>query len=189
MADLTYLFFPYQSFAFIISKSIICIFKTLHVFCFQVLLRRGSTREGKFIHTPNGLFDHDLFSLIWGPTVAALSFIFDKSSDPTIVEKTMNGFRKCAMIAAYYGMSDVFDNLIISLCKFSSLTSCMETPKTLPLSFGSNFKAQLATKAMFRLAHHHGDILREGWKNILDCVLQLYKASLLPKELVEVSTT
>lgn len=64
--------------------------------------------------------------------------------------------------------------------------SC-QTSKTLPLSFGSNLKAQLATKAMFRLAHHHGDILREGWKNILDCVLQLYKASLLPKELVEVS--
>lgn len=95
-------------------------------FVFQVLLRRGNSREGKFIHTPNGLFDHDLFSLIWGPTVAALSFIFDKSSEPAILEKTMNGFRKCAMIAAYYGMSDVFDNLIISLCKFSSLTSCME---------------------------------------------------------------
>lgn len=62
----------------------------------------------------------------------------------------------------------------------------LQTPKTLPLSFGANFKAQIATKAMFRLAHHHGDILREGWKNILDCVLQLYKASLLPKELVEV---
>lgn len=61
-----------------------------------------------------------------------------------------------------------------------------QAPKTLSLSFGANFKAHVATKAMFRLAHHHGDILREGWKNILDCVLQLYKASLLPKELVEV---
>ncbi|XP_054719595.1 Golgi-specific brefeldin A-resistance guanine nucleotide exchange factor 1-like [Uloborus diversus] len=154
-------------------------------YLWKVLLRRGNTKEGKFIHTPNGLFDHDLFSLVWGPTVAALSFIFDKSSDTVIIEKTISGFKKCAMIAAHYGMSDVFDNLIISLCKFSTLTNSSETPKTLPLSFGSNTKAQMATKAMFRLAHHHGDILREGWKNILDCVLQLYKASLLPKELTE----
>lgn len=31
--------------------------------------------------------------------------------------------RKCAMIAAHYGFSDVFDNLIISLCKFTTLSS------------------------------------------------------------------
>jgi len=30
-------------------------------------------------------------------------------------------FRKCAMISAHYGMSDVFDNLVISLCKFTTL--------------------------------------------------------------------
>ncbi|GIY37714.1 golgi-specific brefeldin A-resistance guanine nucleotide exchange factor 1 [Caerostris darwini] len=154
-------------------------------YLWKVLLRRGNTKDGKFMHTPNGLFDHDLFSLIWGPTVAALSFIFDKSSESSVIDKTLYGFKKCAMIAAHYGMSDVFDNLIISLCKFSTLTNTVETPKTLPISFGNNNKAQVATKAMFRLAHHHGDILREGWKNILDCVLQLFKASLLPKELVE----
>lgn len=32
-------------------------------------------------------------------------------------------FRKCAMISAHYGLSDVFDNLIISLCKFTALSS------------------------------------------------------------------
>lgn len=32
-------------------------------------------------------------------------------------------FRKCAMISAHYGFSDVFDNLIISLCKFTTLSS------------------------------------------------------------------
>ena len=39
---------------------------------------------------------------------------------------------------------------------------------------------------MFNLAHRHGDILREGWRNVLDCLLQLYSAKLLPKALVEV---
>lgn len=53
--------------------------------------------------------------------------------------------------------------------------------------FGSNNKAQLAARTVFGLAHRHGDILREGWKNILDCMLQLYRAKLLPKGLIEVS--
>lgn len=154
-------------------------------YLWKVLLRRGSSKEGKFIHTPNGLFDHDLFSLIWGPTVAALSFIFDKSSESSIIEKAISGFHRCAMIAAHYGMSDVFDNLVISLCKFTCLVNSTEAPSHLPVSFGSNAKAHMATKAVFRLAHRHGDILREGWKNLLDCVLQLYKAKLLPSELVE----
>lgn len=33
------------------------------------------------------------------------------------------------MIAAYYGMSDVFDNLVISLCKFTTLLSAHEVRK------------------------------------------------------------
>ena len=30
------------------------------------------------------------------------------------------------MISAHYGMSDVFDNLVISLCKFTTLLSSAE---------------------------------------------------------------
>ena len=65
-------------------------------YLWKVLLRRGTSPDGDYIHAPNGLFDHDLFSLIWGPTVAALSFVFDKSNDITIYHKALTGFR-------YYG--------------------------------------------------------------------------------------
>ncbi len=61
--------------------------------------------------------------MIWGPTVAALSFIFDKTVESSIQAKTMAGFVRCARIAAHYRMSDVFDNLAISLCKFTMLLS------------------------------------------------------------------
>ena len=119
--------------------------------------------KANFIHVPTGAFDRDLFSLVWGPTVAALSFVFDKSLDETIIQKAISGFRyvrwcwyrflwsgrnlahpdnvnifidfiyvfvfvfrKCAMISAHYGLSDVFDNLVISLCKFTTLLSSPE---------------------------------------------------------------
>lgn len=155
-------------------------------YLWKVLLKRGTTKDGFFLHVPSGSFDHDLFTLIWGPTVAALSFVFDKSSDESIIQKAIAGFRKCAMISAHYGMSDVFDNLVISLCKFTTLLSSAESPESIPVMFGSNNKAQLAARTVFGLAHRHGDILREGWKNILDCMLQLYRAKLLPKGLIEV---
>lgn len=34
--------------------------------------------------------------------------------------------RKCAVISAHYGMSNDFDNLIISLCKFTTLITTSE---------------------------------------------------------------
>lgn len=78
----------------------------------------------------------------------------------------------------------MFDNLIISLCKFTALSS--ESVENLPTVFGSNNKAQIAAKTVFELAHRNGDILREGWKNIMDSMLQLFRAELLPKAMVEV---
>ncbi|KAJ8014165.1 hypothetical protein DPEC_G00037410 [Dallia pectoralis] len=153
-------------------------------YVWSVLLHRGATSEGIFLHVPAGVYDHDLFTMTWGPTIAALSYVFDKSLDDTIIQKAITGFRKCAMISAHYGFSDVFDNLIISLCKFTTLSS--ESVENLPTVFGSNMKAQMAAKTVFHLAHRHGDILREGWKNIMDSMLQLFRAELLPKAMVEV---
>nr|XP_039272742.1 Golgi-specific brefeldin A-resistance guanine nucleotide exchange factor 1-like isoform X2 [Styela clava] len=163
----------------------------------NVSLRRGNTPEGLWLSAPpliNGpstfdglhLYDRDLFSMIWGPTVAALSFVFDKSLEEIIVQKSISGFHKCALISAHFGMCDVFDNLIISLCKFTTLTTLNETPEIAATVFGSNPKAQLAARTAFKLAHRHGDILREGWKNILDFMLPLFRAKLLPPAMVEV---
>lgn len=59
----------------------------------KVLLRRGNGAEGRYIHAPNGLLDHDLFSLIWSPTISALSYLFDKTNDPAIYQKAVSGFR------------------------------------------------------------------------------------------------
>ncbi|XP_034463827.1 Golgi-specific brefeldin A-resistance guanine nucleotide exchange factor 1 isoform X1 [Hippoglossus hippoglossus] len=153
-------------------------------YVWSVLLHRGATPEGYFLHLPPGSYDHDLFTMTWGPTIAALSYVFDKSLDDSIIQKAITGFRKCAMIAAHYGFSDVFDNLIISLCKFTTLSN--ESVENLPTVFGSNSKAQTAAKTVFDLAHRHGNILREGWKNIMDSMLQLFRAELLPKAMVEV---
>ena len=83
-------------------------------------------------------------------------------------------------------MSDVFDNIVISLCKFTTLLTHFESYDQLPICFGMNNKAQLVCKTVFQLTHSHGDMLRDGWNNILHCVIQLYKAKLLSRILLEV---
>jgi len=54
------------------------------------------------------------------------------------------------------------------------------------LSIGLNQKVRHSIQTVFTLAHRHANILREGWKNLLDCLLALFKAKLLPEGLVEV---
>ena len=70
------------------------------------------------------------------------------------------------------------------------LTECwcvlpLQSVENLPTVFGSNSKAQTAAKTVFNLAHRHGNILREGWKNIMESMLQLFRAELLPKAMGE----
>lgn len=77
--------------SFVIVKNLK--YNDMFIFVLQVLLKRGTTKDGFFLHVPSGSFDHDLFTLIWGPTVAALSFVFDKSSDESIIQKAIAGFR------------------------------------------------------------------------------------------------
>ncbi|KAJ8022774.1 Golgi-specific brefeldin A-resistance guanine nucleotide exchange factor 1 [Holothuria leucospilota] len=155
-------------------------------YLWRCLLKRGMSPDTMFLHTGRGMYDKDLFLLTWGATVAALSYVYDKSADDAIMQKALTGFRKCAMISAHYGLTDVFDNLVISICKYSTLLNSPESPESLAVMFGGNPKAQLAAKMVFSLAHRHGDILSEGWKNLLDCMLQLFRAKLLPKNMIEV---
>ena len=157
-------------------------------YLWKMLLKRGLTKEGKYmLANDDHSFDRDLFSICWGPTVASLSYVFDKSTDETFIQKSLSGFKKCASISARYGMSDVFDNLVVSLCKFTGLTSTVNGGDMIAIEFGSNTKAQLAAKALFRLVIQHGDILRDGWKNVVEVLLQLFKSRLLPDCLTQSS--
>lgn len=142
------------------------------------LLKRSSLAH-PFLSTSSGAYDKEIFSVILNcPIIAAISVVFDTSYEDHIVQKALGGFNLCALISAHYGLSDVFDNLVISLCKFSTLLS---PPGEKPVvAFGRNKKAQLATKTVFAIAQQHANHFREAWKYILNCVLSLQKLELLP---------
>lgn len=174
-------------------------------YLWKVLLRRNKTKDGRFLNVSGNSHDKDIFQLVWGPTLAALSFIFDRSSDNTY-HKSLIAFGKGAAIASHFMLHDDFNALILTLCKFTSLlngtnsngtdgvvlpiAAPMNVPNqdiTASVQFGLNMKAQLAMKSVFAMIHKHGDCLRcDGWKNVIEVILQLFKLKLLPKCLMEV---
>lgn len=153
----------------------------------KLLLKRGNSAEGEYLLTNgNNSFDEDLFTLCWSPTIASLSYVFDKSNEDSFLQKALSGFKKCASIAARYCMSDVFDNIVVSLIKFTTLTTIpSDSPEQAAVCFGDNIKAQLAALTVFRLVTTHGDNLRDGWRNIIELLLQLFKCRILCSALIE----
>ncbi|GMN41448.1 hypothetical protein TIFTF001_010660 [Ficus carica] len=123
--------------------------------------------------------DHDMFAIMSGPTIAAISVVFDHAEHDEVYQTCIDGFLAVAKISACHHLEDVLDDLVVSLCKFTTLLnpSSVEEPV---LAFGDDTKARMATVTVFTIANRYGDYIRTGWRNILDCILRLHKLGLLP---------
>ncbi|CAL1395026.1 unnamed protein product [Linum trigynum] len=125
--------------------------------------------------------DHDMFAIMSGPTIAAISVVFDHAEHEEVYQTCIDGFLAIAKISACHHLEDVLDDLVVSLCKFTTLlnqsSSMVEEPV---LAFGDDAKARMATVTVFTIANRYGDYIRTGWRNILDCILRLHELGLLP---------
>lgn len=144
----------------------------LENYLWKLLLRRNA----EYYHITSNAYDHNLFNLIQGATVSTLSFIYDKSQDPNLCERIIRDFESCAFISSHFGDTANLDLLVLKLSKFTLLDKDISY-----VQFASNVKAQLGLKTVFLLSHKFGDNIRNGWKNIFELILSLYKRNMLPK--------
>ncbi|KAG2710184.1 hypothetical protein I3760_04G014500 [Carya illinoinensis] len=128
------------------------------------------------------LLTYDMFTILSGPTIAALSVIFDQVEQEDVLQTCIDGFLSVAKIAACYHCDDVLDDLVVSLCKFTTLVTPLSIEDAI-ISLGDDLKTRMATTTVFTIANRYGDYIHSGWKNILDCVLSLHKLGLLPASL------
>lgn len=110
-----------------------------------------------------------LFEIMWSPTVAALSFIFDKI-DTSIYEDLSkeivnHGFIKFALLCAHYGH---LDNLVVSLCKFTTDLS------PVPHHNLMSDKNSLAALSLLSIIKEYANSMRDSWSNIVKNILQWY---------------
>lgn len=74
-----------------------------------------------------------------------------QADDITTVQTALTGLKLAARIASYYGVDEVIDNLVVTLCKFTTQLA-PGVPKASVL-FGTNKKAHLATESVFFIAN------------------------------------
>ncbi|XWS32905.1 hypothetical protein CRYUN_Cryun22dG0031200 [Craigia yunnanensis] len=126
--------------------------------------------------------DHDMFAILSGPTIAAISVVFDQVEQVDVLQTCIDGFLDIAKISAHYHFGDVLDDLVVSLCKFTTLLTPLSVEEAI-VSFGDDARSRMATTTVFMIANSYGDYIHSGWRNILDCVLSLHKLGLLPARL------
>ncbi|XP_065314924.1 Golgi-specific brefeldin A-resistance guanine nucleotide exchange factor 1-like isoform X2 [Gordionus sp. m RMFG-2023] len=154
-------------------------------YLWKILLRRSETTPIHYLDSQSTTCDSEIFDILWGPVLAASSYIFDKTKDENIINKIMGAFKKCASIANHFELSDVMDKLIITLFKFTNITNTNENPENIPVLLGNSYKSLTALKTCFLFVRYHGDILKEGWKYFIDLMFNLLKLGLLPDDLME----
>lgn len=131
--------------------------------------------------------DDEIFSMISGPSIAALSVIFDNAENEEVFSTCVNGFLAVAKISAHYHMENVLNDVVVSLCKFTTLLNNSYVADEVT-SFGDDLKARMATEAVFSIASSYGDNIRNGWRSIVDSILRLNKLGLLPEHVANDAT-
>ncbi|KAJ0567506.1 putative Sec7 domain, guanine nucleotide exchange factor, Sec7 domain superfamily [Helianthus annuus] len=143
------------------------------------LMHKSKKTAPFIVSDSNSHLDRDMFALMSGPTIAAISVVFDHAEREDVFQTCIDGFLSVAKISACHCLEDVLDDLVVSLCKFTTLLNPSSTEEPV-LAFGDDAKARMATITVFTIANRYGDFIRAGWRNILDCILKLHKLGLLP---------
>lgn len=115
-----------------------------------------------------------LFEIMWSPTVAALSFIFDKIDTSIYTELSKQivdqGFIKFAHLCAQHGH---LDNLVVSLCKFTTDLNPIPHNHSGQQHLMSD-KNSLAALSLLSIIRDYANCMRDSWSNIVRNLLQWY---------------
>ncbi|XP_073067259.1 ARF guanine-nucleotide exchange factor GNOM-like [Primulina eburnea] len=151
------------------------------------LMHKSNKTSPYIVADSRAYLDHDMFAIMSGPTIAAISVVFDHAELEDVYQTCIDGFLAVAKISACHHLEDILDDLVVSLCKFTTLLNPLSVEEPV-LAFGDDAKARMATVTVFTIANRYGDFVRTGWRNILDCILRLHKLGLLPARVTSDAT-
>ncbi|XP_026389245.1 ARF guanine-nucleotide exchange factor GNL2-like [Papaver somniferum] len=152
------------------------------------IINRSKVTEPFILCSYTNCLGRDMFASIAGPSVAALSAIFEHASEDETLHECIEGLFSVSRIARF-GLEDTLDELIASFCKFTMLLNPYSTAEETIYAFSNDMKPRMATLGVFSIINKFGDSVRGGWRNIVDCLLKLKRLKLLPQSLLEPDST
>ncbi|CAB55182.1 ArfGEF [Schizosaccharomyces pombe] len=156
---------------------------------FKDLIREQRERgklSGNDIYYTARHFEHvcPMFEAVWMPILAAFSEPLQLSSDPALIQLSLDGFRLAMNVIFFFSMDLPRNAFMQTLTKFTHLNNTSELKWT----------NMHALKTLLEISLAHGDKLRDSWKDVLLCISQLERVQLISagvdiNSLPDVSTT
>eukprot|EP00002_Diphylleia_rotans_P014604 TRINITY_DN2845_c0_g1_i8.p1 TRINITY_DN2845_c0_g1~~TRINITY_DN2845_c0_g1_i8.p1 ORF type:complete len:1462 (-),score=322.47 TRINITY_DN2845_c0_g1_i8:108-4493(-) len=133
----------------------------------------------------NTVYDRELFSMLSQPAIDALSVVYYTAEDPILNLEVTNAIQGLVDVAAKFHLSKVIDNIIIPLCKFTTLQDQYDSQEHVRI-IAKSARARNSCILLFKLATMYGDYFQEGWRAIVDCTIKLHRLGLLPQDVAKV---
>lgn len=144
------------------------------------LIDKSKKTDPFILSDSRAYLDQDMFAIVSGPTIAAISVVFDLAEEEDVYQTCIDGFLDVAKVSACYHFENILDDLMVSLCGFTILLNLSSFDEPV---LGEDMKARMAIEAVFTIANRYGDSIRVSWRNVLDCILRLHKLGLLPAQM------
>ena len=104
-----------------------------------------------------------MFEHTWQAYLAVLSFTMEQTDDNSISNLCLQGFIHAVRISGHYQLHDVRDLFVSSLAKFTQVDPKREIRS----------KHIDCMRALISLAIKDGEILRDSWRHVLDCISKI----------------
>ena len=120
---------------------------------------------------------------VWAPAAAAAATALDGCArgDAARAGAAIDGLALLARAAAHHRVDDAVDAVAAVLAGHAVAPLEAGGPAA-ALAFGADARATAAAEALFALAARCGDSLRAGWRSLVDVLLRLHGAGLLPPD-------
>ncbi|PIA55523.1 hypothetical protein AQUCO_00700074v1 [Aquilegia coerulea] len=152
------------------------------------LINRAKSMDPFVVCNYHHNLSRDMFACISGPAVATICAVFEQGDEDEILNECVEGLFSVAKVARF-GLEDTLDELLASFCKFTMLLNPYASGEETLYAFSNDLKPRMATLAVFTIANKFADVIRGGWRNLVDCLLKLKKLKLLPQSVVEPDTS
>ena len=133
-----------------------------------------------------GMYDRDIFSILWGPQLAAAGALLEIVKEHRLLEFALDSFVTLAHIGAYFNMTSVLDSLVYFLSKFSRITSeyITDSGENDPVEFivllGEKASSQLSLISLLGIVRKLGNNLGKSWEEVIHALCHLYFLGLFP---------
>ena len=127
---------------------------------------------------------------VWAPAVAALATALDGATGRAAAPAAaaaVDGLLLLARVAAHHRVDEAVDAVAACLAghavaPLDAAAAIGTLPATAAAAFGADDRARAAAEALFGVAARYGDSLRAGWRSLVDALLRLHGAGLVPAD-------